>query len=119
MKILCLETDERFTTFAGRMEHRELLQEMMGQWCATRTRDEVVAIFEDAEAAVGPVFDMSDIANDPHYVARNMIQIVGGTPMQGLIAELSKTPGVLHNEGRPIDADRDDITTHGWLNQSS
>ena len=119
MKILGLETDERFTTFAGRMEHRELLQELTGKWCATRTRDEVVAIFEEAEAAVGPVFDMSDIASDPHYAARNMIQTVGDTPMQGLIAELSKTPGVLHNEGRPIDADRDDITTHGWLNQSS
>ena len=117
MKILGLETDERFTTFAGRMEHRELLQELMGKWCATRTRDEVVAIFEAAEAAVGPVFDMSDIANDQHYAARNMIQIVGDTPMQGLIAALSKTPGVLRDEGRALDADRDDITTRGWLNR--
>jgi crotonobetainyl-CoA:carnitine CoA-transferase CaiB-like acyl-CoA transferase len=116
MKILGLETDDRFTTFAGRMEHRELLQELMGQWCATRTRDEVVAVFEAAEAAVGPVFDMSDIAGDPHYAARNMIQIVGDTPMQGLIAALSKTPGVLHHEGNALDADRNDITTHGWRN---
>ena len=114
MKILGLETDERFTTFAGRMEHRELLQELMGKWCATRARDEVVAIFEAAEAAVGPVFDMSDIATDPHYAARNMIQIVGDTPMQGLIAALSKTPGVLRDEGHALDADRDDITTRGW-----
>ena len=114
MKILGLETDERFTTFAGRMEHRELLQELMGQWCATRTRDEVVAIFEDAEAAVGPVFDMSDIATDPHYAARNMIQIVGDTPMQGLIAALSKTPGELRSEGKPNDSDRVDIVKNGW-----
>jgi len=117
MKILGLDTDTRFTTFAGRMEHRELLQEMMGAWCSTRTRDEVVAIFEEAEAAVGPVFDMSDIAADPHYAARNMIQVVGETPMQGLIAALSKTPGVLHHEGSAVDADRDDITAHGWLNR--
>ena len=114
MKILGLENDERFTTFVGRMDNRELLQELMGQWCATRTRDEVVAIFEEAEAAVGPVFDMSDIAADPHYAARNMIQIVGDTPMQGLIAALSKTPGVLRDEGRALDADRDDVTTNGW-----
>ena len=114
MKILGLETDERFMTFGGRMEHRELLQELMGKWCATRTRDEVVAIFEAAEAAVGPVFDMSDIATDPHYAARNMIQIVGDTPMQGLIAALSKTPGVLYDQGHELDADRDDITTNGW-----
>ena len=114
MKILGLDTDARFTTFAGRMEHRELLQELMGAWCSTRTRDEVVAIFEEAEAAVGPVFDMSDIAADPHYAARNMIQVVGETPMQGLIAALSKTPGVLRDEGHPLDADRQEIAKHGW-----
>jgi crotonobetainyl-CoA:carnitine CoA-transferase CaiB-like acyl-CoA transferase len=114
MQILGLETDERFTTFAGRMEHRELLQELMGNWCATRTRDEVVAIFEEAEAAVGPVFDMSDIATDPHYAARNMIQIVGDTPMQGLIAALSKTPGELRWEGKPNNSDRLDIVKNGW-----
>ena len=114
MKILGLDTDERFTTFAGRMEHRELLQELMGKWCATRTRDEVVAIFEEAEAAVGPVFDMSDIASDPHYAARNMIQIVGDTPMQGLIAALSKTPGELRWEGKPNNSDRVDIVKNGW-----
>ena len=114
MKILGVETDDRFTTFAGRMEHRELLQEMMGKWCATRTRDEVVAIFDEAEAAVGPVFDMSDIASDPHYAARNMIQIVGDTPMQGLIAALSKTPGELRSEGKPKDSDRVDIEKNGW-----
>ena len=114
MKILGLETDERFTTFAGRMEHREMLQELMGNWCVTRTRDEVVAIFEEAEAAVGPVFDMSDIATDPHYAARNMIQIVGDTPMQGLIAALSKTPGELRWEGKPNNSDRVDIVKNGW-----
>ena len=118
MKILGLETDERFTTFAGRMEHRELLQELMGKWCATRTRHEVEAIFEEAEAAVGPVFDMSDIAHDPHYAARNMIQTVGDTPMQGLIAALSKTPGVLRDEGHALDADREDVTTNGWNNNT-
>ena len=114
MKILGLETDTRFTTFAGRMEHRELLQEMMGAWCSTRTRDEVVAIFEESEAAVGPVFDMSDIAADPHFAARNMIQVVGDTPMQGLIAALSITPGELRWEGRPNNSDNEEIVINGW-----
>ena len=67
-----------------------------------------------AEAAVGPVFDMADIATDEHYAARQMIPIVGSTPMQGLIAQLSKTPGVLGWEGRPLDADREDILKRGW-----
>ena len=119
MKILGLENDDRFTTFTGRMQHRELLQQLMGDWCATRTRDAVVAIFEEAEAAVGPVFDMSDIANDPHFAARNMIKTVGSTPMQGLIAGLSKTPGVLHHEGRSLDADRTEIVDIGWKSKTN
>ena len=114
MKILGLEHDDRFTTFAGRMQHRELLQQLMDTWCSTRTRDEVVEIFEQAEAAVGPVFDMADIAVDPHFATRNMIQVVGDTPMQGLIAALSKTPGELRWEGKPNNADRDDIVNRGW-----
>ena len=114
MKILGLEHDDRFTTFAGRMQHRELLQELMGTWCSTRTRDEVVAIFEQAEAAVGPVFDMADIAVDPHFAARNMIQVVGDTPMQGLIASLSKTPGVLRHEGYDVDEHGTEIRRDGW-----
>jgi hypothetical protein len=43
-----------------------------------------------------------------------MIQVVGETPMQGLIAALSKTPGVLRDEGHPLDADRQEIAKHGW-----
>jgi crotonobetainyl-CoA:carnitine CoA-transferase CaiB-like acyl-CoA transferase len=119
MKLLGVETDDRFTTFTGRMEHRELLQEMMGAWCATRTRDDVVAIFEETEAAVGPVFDMSDIASDPHYAARNMIQIVGDTPMQGLIAALSKTPGELRHEGCGVDEHGTEIRLDGWKQTST
>jgi crotonobetainyl-CoA:carnitine CoA-transferase CaiB-like acyl-CoA transferase len=60
------------------------------------------------------VFDMSDIATDPHFAARNMIQTVGNTPMQGLIAALSKTPGELRHEGGAVDADRDEIAARGW-----
>jgi crotonobetainyl-CoA:carnitine CoA-transferase CaiB-like acyl-CoA transferase len=59
---------------------------------------------------------MADIAVDPHFAARNMIQVVGDTPMQGLIAALSKTPGELRHEGSAIDADRDQIINNGWKN---
>ena len=57
---------------------------------------------------------MADIATDPHYAARNAIADVGGTPMQGLIARLSATPGHLRWSGRPLDADGDAIRTSGW-----
>jgi hypothetical protein len=34
--------------------------------------------------------------------------------MQGLIAHLSATPGLLRWEGKAMNADRDDIATNGW-----
>ena len=70
--------------------------------------------FTAAEAAIGPVYDMADIAADPHYAARDAIADVDGTPMQGLIARLSATPGRLRWSGRPLDADGDAIRTSGW-----
>ena len=39
---------------------------------------------------------------------------VDGTPMQGLIAQLSATPGALRWQGRALDADGDDIRANGW-----
>ncbi|MEK7294979.1 MAG: CoA transferase [Actinomycetota bacterium] len=114
MGALDVADDERFSTFSGRMEHRVELEHLMASWCAQRTRDEVVQLLSDAQAAVGPVLDMSDIAQDAHFASRNMIPTVGNTPMQGLIAYLSATPGKLRWEGRPIDADGDDIRSNGW-----
>ena len=114
MTVLGVGDDTRFATFTGRTENRDELEALMVAWCAQRTRDEVVATLAQADAAVGPVFDMADIAIDAHYAARQMIETVGTTPMQGLLASLSHTPGVLRWEGRALDADHEDIAKNGW-----
>lgn len=106
--------DDRFSSFEGRVQHRDELEARMREWCAVRTRAEVIAVFEKAEAAIGPVYDMADIAQDEHFAYRHAITIVGDTPMQNLIARLSATPGVLHHEGRPLDADGAEIRNLGW-----
>ena len=114
MTVLGVGDDTRFATFTGRTENRDELEALMVAWCAQRTRDDVVAPLAKADAAVGPVFDMADIATDEHYAARQMIETVGNTPMQGLLASLSHTPGVLRWEGRALDADHEDIAKNGW-----
>ena len=112
--LLGVDTDPRFANFNLRVEHREELDRLMSDWCAQRTQAEVIRIFEEADAAVGPVYDMADIAHDPHYAARNMIDSLDGTPMQGLIARLSATPGALRWQGKAPNADGDDIREYGW-----
>jgi len=114
MELLGVGDDERFDGFAGRAEHRDELEAVMTDWCAQRLQADVIVAFTAAEAAIGPVMDMADIAADPHFVAREVITPVDGTPMQALIARLSATPGRLRWAGRPLDADGDEIRSAGW-----
>lgn len=114
MKLLDLDTDDRFSTFAGRIENREIIDKAIEHWFAQHTQADALRIFEEIEAAAGPVLDMKDIASDPHFAAREAIATVEGTPMQALIAQLSKTPGSLRWRGRALDADGDHIRQFGW-----
>jgi len=57
---------------------------------------------------------MAEIATDPHYVARGILQRVGDVVMQGPIARLSATPAELRHAGRALDADGDEVRRSGW-----
>ena len=114
MELLGLDGDDRFATFASRVQNRDVIDEAVERWFARHTQAEALAIFERIEAAAGPVLDMSEIAADPHFAARHAIIDVEGTPMQALIAQLSKTPGSVRWRGRLIDEDGDQIRRDGW-----
>lgn len=114
MKLLGVDDDPRFATFTNRVHHRGEVETLLSAWIAERTQDEVVAAFERAEAAIAPVYDITDVDRDPHVQARGMIAQVGSLPMPGLVARFSATPGALRWAGRAIDADGDAIRAHGW-----
>ncbi|MEQ1698479.1 MAG: CoA transferase [Ilumatobacteraceae bacterium] len=114
LRVLGVDGDDRFSTFAARMEHRSKLEQVMRDWCHHHTQAEVLRIFTEAEAAIGPVMSMADISSDPHYAAREAIVDVEGTPMQGLLAKLSATPGALRWQGRGRDSDGEEIREKGW-----
>lgn len=105
MDLIGLGDDPRFASFPGRIAHREEIDARMAQWCAARPLAEALATFEEAQAAAAPVYTMDQLATDPHAVARGIVADVGGTPMQGLVARLSETPGRLRWPGRPLGAD--------------
>ncbi|GBL21226.1 succinyl-CoA--D-citramalate CoA-transferase [Acidimicrobiaceae bacterium] len=113
-EVLGCADDERFTTFTGRVANREELNLLMIKFCAQRDSQTVLQIFTDAQAAIGPVLSMAEISSDPHFAARQAISIVGATPMQGLLASLSGTPGELRWEGRALDADGPEIRKNLW-----
>ena len=109
MTLIGLGDDERFSTFAGRVAHRDIIDEHMTSWISQRSRQEVFDEFEAAQVAVAPIYTMADVADDPHYRARGIIEEVDGVSMQGLVARLSRTPGSIRWAGRRPGADTDEV----------
>ena len=105
MDLVGLGGDPRFETFAGRVHHCDVVDAAVVAYCAARPSAEVLAAFEDAHAAAAPVYTMAGLARDPHACARGLVAEVDGTPMHGLVARLSATPGRLRWAGRPLGAD--------------
>ena len=105
LALIGLDDDESLHSFEGRVAARDRIDERMAEWIGERTRDEVLAAFDEAEAAAAPVYSMNDVLADPHVRARGSVVDVDGTPMQGLVAHLSATPGRIRWAGRPPGAD--------------
>ncbi|MEW2156688.1 CoA transferase [Streptomyces sp. NPDC007189] len=105
-----------FATGADRAAHADELDEAVGSWIAARTRAEVLAAFEKAEAAVAPVQDVRDVLADPQYQALGTVATVddpelGPLRMQNVLFRLSATPGAIRWAGRPHGADTEAVLT--------
>ncbi|MFE2939702.1 CaiB/BaiF CoA transferase family protein [Streptomyces sp. NPDC059255] len=105
-----------FTTGGGRAGHADTLDDAVGSWMARHTRDEALAAFERAEAAIAPVYDIRDVMADPQYRALDTITEVedpelGPLRMQNVLFRLSETPGAIRWAGRPHGADTDTVLT--------
>jgi crotonobetainyl-CoA:carnitine CoA-transferase CaiB-like acyl-CoA transferase len=109
MELIGLGGDPRVATGALRMEHRLVVEEQMAAWTARRTLAEALAQFEAADAAAAPVYDISDLAGDPHAEDRGLFVEAEGFPMQGVVAGLSATPGSVNWPGRALGADQAEL----------
>lgn len=109
MGLLGAADDPRFTDFAGRVEHREELDALVGDWIGARDSADVLAAFATADAAIAPVFTMQDLLEDAHVVERGAVVEVDGVHMPGPVARLARTPGRIRHAGRPLGADTAEV----------
>ncbi|MBQ0864788.1 CaiB/BaiF CoA-transferase family protein [Streptomyces sp. RK75] len=103
-----------FSTGAGRAAHAAELDEAVGGWIARHDREEVLRAFEEAQAAVAPVYDVRDVLADEQYRALGSITEVedeelGTVAMQNVLFRLSETPGGIRWAGRAHGADTDEV----------
>ena len=93
-----------FASGGERAKHADLLDEAVGSWVARHDRDEVLRAFEQAQAAVAPIYDVRDVVADPQFEALgSLVRIadpeLGSVLMQNVLFRLSETPGHIDSTG--------------------
>jgi formyl-CoA transferase len=97
-----LRDDPALARNDGRAAQMERIDEAICAWTRTRTLDEVLNIMEKAQVPAGRIYSAADIAADPHFAARGMIEQViagDGEPLKvpGIVPKLSATPGAIRS----------------------
>ncbi len=98
----------------GRVARVQELDVAIGQWASTRGVDDVLAVLDAAGVPAGKIYTVADIAADPHYAARGMLQTVvmddgSQLTVPGVIPKLSLTPGSQRRNAPTLGQDTDAV----------
>jgi len=93
-----LGNDPALADNAGRVARVGEIDAAIGEWTRTRTVEEVLQALEAAAVPAGRIYTVADIAADPHYAARGMLQQIrlddgDLLTVPGVVPKLSRTPG--------------------------
>lgn len=92
--------DARFRTNADRVQNAAALDAIIGEFIGRMTLEENLEFFDRAQVTVGPIYDISQILEDPHVRAREMVvelpdEEMGSIPMHCVVPRFSATPGAI------------------------
>jgi crotonobetainyl-CoA:carnitine CoA-transferase CaiB-like acyl-CoA transferase len=103
-----------FVSGGERAKHADELDAVVGAWIKQRTTEEVSLAFEQAGAAVAPIYDITQVMNDPQYQALDSITtvqdpVLGPIKMQNLLFRMSETPGQVRHPGPRLGEHTDEV----------
>jgi formyl-CoA transferase len=98
----------------GRVANVERIDAAISAWTEQRSLNEVLAHLNEARIPAGKIYDVADIAADPHYRAREMIvdsTLADGTPVQvpGVLPKLNATPGTIRTLAPELGQHTDEV----------
>ena len=97
-----LATDPGLGDNAQRAARVDELDAAITAWTVQRKVAEVVATLQAVSVPAGRIYTVADIATDPHFLARGMIQTVTSAEgltltVPGIVPKLSATPGAIRS----------------------
>jgi formyl-CoA transferase len=86
----------------GRVKAATELDQAIGDWTERHTVTDALAQMGAASVPAGRIYDIADIAEDPHYRARDMILKQStrqgfDVEVPGIVPKLLSTPGAIHS----------------------
>jgi formyl-CoA transferase len=113
-----LATDPELASNPGRVKRVAEIDAAIGVWTGARPVAQVLDVLNAASVPVGRIYTAQDIAEDPHYRAREMIVPVtthDGLTVEvpGIVPKLSRTPGAIQRRGPLLGEDTEAVL--GWL----
>ncbi len=94
-----LPEDPRFDGNRARVENVEALDRIIGEWTKQYDADALLSILAEADIPSSLVYTSADIAVDPQYRHRGMVQDVED-PLFGSVLQAGIVPGVPEDPGR-------------------
>ncbi|MBO9357641.1 CoA transferase [Bordetella petrii] len=104
----------------GRAARVEEIDGAIGAWTAQRSIDEVLDAMREAGVPSGRIYNVADIARDPHYRARNAIAEIQGASgvrieMPAVFPMLSANPGAVHDRAPTLGEHTDTVLASAGL----
>jgi formyl-CoA transferase len=109
-----LRDDPALARNDGRAAQMERIDDAIAAWTAKLSQREVLGEMERAEVPAGKIYSAADIAADPHYAARGMLQSIvagDGEPLKvpGIVPKLSATPGAIRSAAPKLGEHTDEV----------
>ncbi|QDL39158.1 CaiB/BaiF CoA transferase family protein [Rhodoferax sediminis] len=109
-----LGADPALADNVGRVARVQEIDAAIGAWTARHSVAEVLAVLDQAQVPAGRIYTVADIAADPHYRARGMVDEVrmdDGSllALPGIVPKLSRTPGAHRRNAPALGQDTDAV----------
>ena len=105
--------DPRFATMAGRCEHMDDLDAVVGRWTRTLTKEHLTRRLTDLKIPCAPVVTLPELIEDPHVRERGVLRTVtddqGSFMTLGSPLFLSDSPIVEPTRPGELGADTDEV----------
>ena len=116
-----LANDPTLGDNTGRVARVEEIDQAIEAWTLQKSVGEVLEALDSASVPAGKIYNIADIAADPHYAARGMLQQItmadGSTlKVPGVVPKLSVTPGRHRRNAPDLGQDTDEILKEMGLN---